>query len=114
MAKQVRIPPGLSQNPRDTEAFFKDLHDQHKLVGVRTFDLPSIAAGAVTTFTITVNGAKANKQQTVEWGLPSNWNTGLFVNAFVSADNTVTLCIYNPTGGAIDMGSATYSVRVRP
>ena len=114
MAKQVRVPPNLSQNPRDLEAFFTDIHDQHKLVGVRTFDLPNILAGTQTTFTITVNGAKADKQQTVEWGLPSNWNTGLFINAFVSADDTVTVVVRNPTGSNIDMASATYSVRVRP
>jgi hypothetical protein len=97
------------------EYFLNDLHEQHVLVGVRTVDLPSVAAGAQTTMTITVNGAKADRQQTVEYGLPSNWNTSLIVaSAFVSADNTVTLVIRNPTGGAIDMGAATYSVRVRP
>jgi hypothetical protein len=117
MAKAVRKPPGPadSRDPRATEYFFTDLYDQHRLVGTRTFDLPSINAGASTTFTITVNGAKADKQQTVEYGLPSNWNTSLQVSSvFVSADNEVTFAIYNPTGGSINMGSATYSVRVRP
>ena len=76
---------------------------------------PSIIAGGITTFTVTANGAKANMQQTVEYGLPANWNTNLVVaSCFVSADNTVTFAIFNPTGGAIDFGSATYSVRVRP
>ena len=117
MAKQVRKPPSISDelNPRSREAFDRDLHDQHKLVGIRTFDLPSIIAGGITTFTITVNGALADQQQTVEYGLPANWNTNLVVaSCFVSADNTVTFAIFNPTGGAIDFGSATYSVRVRP
>lgn len=117
MAKQVRKPPSPSDHydPRAREYFDQDLHDQHKLVGTRTLDLPNINAGAQTTFTITVNGAKADKQQTVEYGLPSNWNTGLRIDAaFVSADHTVTIVVGNATGGAIDMGSATYSVRVRP
>ena len=81
MAKQVRKPPSISDelNPRSREAFDRDLHDQHKLVGIRTFDLPSIIAGGITTFTVTANGAKANMQQTVEYGLPANWNTNLVV-----------------------------------
>ncbi|MDH4235619.1 MAG: hypothetical protein OEW25_01980 [Nitrospira sp.] len=113
----MRQPPGVadSNDPRALEYFHRDLYDQHRLRGTRTFDLPNLTAGAQTTFTITVNGAKANQQQTVEYGLPATWNTSLVVGAaFVSADDTVTLAIYNPTGGAIDMGSATYSVRVRP
>ena len=117
MAQAVRKPPSPSDNrdPRALETFFDELYRQNVMVGTRTFDLPSINAGAQTTFTITVNGAKANKQQTVEYGLPSNWNTSLQVSAaFVSADNEVTMVIRNPSGGSIDMGSATYSVRVRP
>jgi hypothetical protein len=117
MAQQIRKPPGPSDklNPRSLEAFFDDLYRQHVLVGTRTFDLPSINSNAQTTFTITVHGAKADKQQTVEYGLPSTWNTALQVSAaFVSADDTVTLVIRNPSGGAIDMAEATYSVRVRP
>ena len=117
MAKAVRKPPGPADNrdPRAREYFDAELYDQHRLVGTRTIDLASIASGAQSSFTITVNGAKADKQQTVEYGLPSNWNTGLSIDsAFVSADNTVTLVVDNPTGSPIDMGSATYSVRVRP
>lgn len=85
------------------------------LVGTRTIDLPSVASGAQTSFTVTVPGARADKQQTVEYGLPAAWNTGLRIDsAFVTADDTVTIVVGNPTGGAINMGSATYSVRVRP
>lgn len=116
MAKPVRKPPGVADhaNPRDLEAFFQELYDQHKLVGTRTFDLPNLTAGAQTTFTITVNGAKAGKQQTVDIGLPETWNTGLSAYGFVSADNTVTIVVTNETSGAINLGSATYGVRVRP
>ena len=117
MAKAVRQPPGVSdnQNFRAREAFDQEVWEQNRFVGTRTIDLASIASGAQSSFTITVNGAKADKQQTVEYGLPSNWNTGLSIDsAFVSADNEVTLVIGNPTGSPIDMGSATYSVRVRP
>jgi hypothetical protein len=117
MAIAVRKPPSPSDklDPRAYEYFFDDLHRQNVLVGTRTFDLPSISAGNTTTMTITVKGAVPDKQQTVEYGLPSNWNTGLLIgSAFVSALDTVTFAIHNSTSGSIDMGSATYSARVRP
>lgn len=117
MAKRVRKPPGPAdhQDPRALEYFFQDLYDQHAFVGEQTVDLPSLGAGAQTAFTILVNGARPGKQQTVEYGLPPTWNQSLQVSAvFVSAENTVTFVVRNPTGGSIDMGSATYSVRVRP
>lgn len=117
MAKQVRKPPSQAdaKDPRAREYFDRDLYDQHKLVGEATVDLPSIGASSNYTFTIPVNGAKADQQQTVEYGLPSSWNTGLMIaSAFVSADDTVTIVVRNPTGSPIDFGSATYSARVRP
>jgi hypothetical protein len=117
MAVPVRKPPSPSdsQDPRATEYFFKDLHDQNKRTGTVTMDLASIAPGGKATITIPVNGALAGKQQTVEYGLPETWNTDLDITgAFVSADDTVSLVVKNRTAGAIDMGSATYSARVRP
>lgn len=117
MAKQVRKPPSPSDanDPRAREYFDLDLFDQHRLVGTKTVDLASIPAGAQSSITITVNGALADTRQTVEYGLPSNWNTGLSISsAYVSAADTVTLIVRNHTGGAIDMPSATYSARVRP
>lgn len=117
MAIIVRQPPSVSDsnNFRAREEFDRQLWEQHKLAGTRTIDLPSVSSGAQTSFTVTVPGARANKQQTVEYGLPSAWNTGLRIDsAFVSADDTVTIVVGNPTGSPIDMGSATYSVRVRP
>lgn len=117
MAKAIRQPPGPADNkdPRAFEAFFQDLYDQHKMVGTLTYDISSLSAGTQTSFMIAVNGARPDKQQTVEVGLPSNWNTSLVVSsAFVSADDIVTIVIRNPTAGTIDMGEATYGVRVRP
>lgn len=117
MAKAVRKPPSPSdyQDPRAREYFDADVYEQHRLVGTRTYDLPSLNAATAATFTVTVKGALADQGQTVEYGLPSNWNTGLIVaGCFVSADDTVTFVIYNPTGGAIDQASGTYSARVRP
>lgn len=117
MAKAPRKPPSPSdsKDPRALEYFFADLFDQLNKVNSRTYDLPSIAAGATATFTITVAGALAGKAQQVAYGLPTTgWNDNLQVTARVSADDEVTVSVHNPTGGAIDIGSATYSARVFP
>lgn len=117
MANPIRKPPSPSDqlDPRSLEYFFKDLYDQHRRVGTRTYDLPNINAGAIATFTVTVAGALPDKGHTIEYGLPSGWNTNLVVaSVFVSAADTVTFAIYNPTGGAINQASGTYSARVRP
>lgn len=117
MAKRIRQPPGASDNldPRAYEYFFADLHDQNKLVGQLSYDLPSIGPGNSLIISIPVKGALPDEQQTVEYGLPSNWDTGLHVSAaYVSAVDTVRLVIYNATGSSIDMALATYSARVRP
>lgn len=91
------------------------MYDQHSLVGERVYDLPNLSAGTATTFTVPAKGALPDKAQTVEYGLPSNWNTNLIVaGVFVSAADTVTFVIYNPTGGSINQASGTYSARVRP
>lgn len=117
MAKPVRKPPSPSdqKDPRATEYFFQDLHDQGHMVGTRVFDLPSIIAGGITSFTVTVKGALPDQAHTIEYGLPSGWNDNLVVASVrVSAADTVKFNILNPTGGSIDMASGTYSVRVRP
>jgi len=117
MALSVRKPQGPADHndPRAMEYFLIDIHNQNRMVGTRTIDLASIASGAQTSFTITVDGALPDKQQTIEYGLPSNWNTSLQISSvFVSAADTVTIVVRNPSGGSIDMPSATYGVRVRP
>lgn len=117
MAKRLRKPPSPSdaQDPRSSEYFFQDIYDQHALVGERVYDVPSLSTATATTFTITVKGALPDKGQTVEVGLPSTWNANLiFAGAYISAADTVTFVIYNPTGGSINLASGTYSARVRP
>ena len=116
MAKQVRKPPSPAdhQDPRAREYFDADVYDQLRMANKKTVDLPSINAGATATFTITVAGALADEGQTVEYGLPGGWNSGLQVTAWVSADNTVTVAVHNTTGAPIDLGAGTYSARVHP
>lgn len=116
MAKKIRKLPSVSENKdfRAREAFDRDTEDFLKLVGSRTIDVPSILAGAVGSFTVPVDGARANQGQTVQIGLPSTFDTGLIPWGVVTSDNTVTVYFHNRTALAIDPPSATYSCRVMP
>lgn len=75
-----------------------------------TIDFSSINAGSVGTSTVTVDGAVAN--DIVNLGPPSGIESGLMWSAFVSADDTVTIRLYNTTGSPIDPASATWVVYV--
>lgn len=114
MAEPLRQPPAVSENkdPRSWEYFYKDLYDHLVLVGRRTLDVASIAAGGKQTFTITVTGCRPNKGQTVQVGLPSSINADLLPWGFVSANDEVTVVLRNPTGSPIDPPSAEYAARV--
>lgn len=114
MALKIRKPPSPSdlKNPRAAVYFFQDLYDALRSAGSKVVDVGSIASGDKASFTITVDGAIPDKGQTVELGLPSAINTSLVPWAYVSAINTVTVVLYNPTGGAIDPASGTYAARV--
>jgi hypothetical protein len=117
MAKKVRKPPGRAddKDPRAIEAFLRDLYDQNVMSNEVTAVVGPVASGAITTIVIPVVGALKDKGQTVEYGLPSIWNTGLQVSsAYVSNTDEVTIVIRNPTGGSISIASAIYGARVRP
>lgn len=116
MAVQCPAPPGVSdkQNFRAGEAFLQAVQALLRLVGRTVVDLGSIAAGGTTSFTVSVLGARADRGQTVQVGLPSTWNAGLVPYGYVSADDVVTVVVRNVTVGAIDPPSATYTVRCMP
>ena len=75
--------------------------------GSATYDPPSLAAGASTTTTVTCTGALTTHfaQATL------SSNTGLTINAYVSAANTVTVQLRNDTGATLDVVSGTLKVR---
>ena len=77
--------------------------------GSATYDAPSIAAGATTTTTITVTGAALGDFAVASAPVDL---AGLVVTAYVSAANTVTVVLYNPTAGAIDLASGTWKAKV--
>jgi len=85
------------------------IEDSH-LTGSAVIDFPSIAAGLVVEDTITVTGA--NVGDAVSLGVPSTVDTNLMWSGYVSAADTVTVRLYNPTAGAIDPASATWKASV--
>lgn len=78
--------------------------------GSKTFDFPSVASLGTTTTTVTVTGAAVGDLCTC--GLTTLTTEGLMLNANVSAANTVTVVLFNPTAGAVDLASGTLRVGV--
>jgi parallel beta-helix repeat protein len=80
------------------------------LEGSVTYDAPSIAASGTTTTTLTVTGAALGDYAVCSFGVSLS---GLMAAAYVSAADTVTVALFNPTAGAIDLASTTLRARVR-
>jgi hypothetical protein len=68
------------------------------------YDPPNLAAGGTTTQAVTVDGATLGWQASATFSLSLG---GLMMTAYVSAANTVTVVLFNPTAGAIDLGPGT-------
>lgn len=77
-----------------------------RLSGSKTYDPPSIAAGAAASTTVTVTGALLGQQAAAAFSLDL---AGLYLTASVTAADTVTATLVNPTAGAIDLASGTLS-----
>jgi hypothetical protein len=83
---------------------------QIPLEATATVDPASVASGAVTaTDTITVTGAALG--DIVRASFDKNLS-GLHLNAYVSATNTVAFNFLNLTAGAVDLASGTLKVQV--
>lgn len=79
------------------------------LNGSATVDPGNIAAGGTETHNITVTGAVLGDYAVPSFSLSLQ---GLVMTAYVSAADTVTVVLFNPTGGAIDLASGTMRARV--
>lgn len=75
-----------------------------------TWDPASIANGASASTTIPVAGSEIGDFVEASF---SNSLAGLLMGAYVSSAGTVTVVLYNNTGGAVDLASGTLRVRVR-
>jgi len=80
------------------------------LTGSATYDAPSLATTTTTTTTVTVTGAALGDIAECSFGVDL---AGLTATAYVSATDTVTVVLHNPTGGTIDLASTTLRVRVK-
>lgn len=78
--------------------------------GTATWNPASVAAGAQTTTTVTVTGAKLGDRVDVSFSLDLQ---GQQLTGYVSAANTVTAVLRNGTAGAIDLASGTLRARIR-
>lgn len=79
-----------------------------RLIGSKTYDPGSIAAAGTTTTTVTVSGATLGDAFLPSFSLSL---AGLQMTAYVSAADTVTVVLFNPTAGAVDLASGTLTVR---
>lgn len=79
------------------------------LNGSATLDPASIAAAATATATITVTGAAVGDYVLVAPGVDL---AGLVMTASVTSADTVTVVLYNPTAGGIDLASSTWKAKV--
>lgn len=101
----------------NTAAWRMPTTGDRQVVGI---DLPSIAAGATVTQTVTVTGANPgtsgsaagiSQANGVVVTPPSTFSSSglLLFAAYPTATDTVTLIINNPTGGAIDRTSESWA-----
>lgn len=83
---------------------FGDLPSK-RLASTATYDPPSIASGASSAATtVTVTGALLGQQAGASFSLNTQ---GVIFNAWVSAADTVSVILTNPTAGTIDLASGT-------
>lgn len=77
------------------------------LMGDSLLDFPEIAAGDFEELTMTVVGAAVGSPVTM--ALPAAFPVGLILAAaWVSATDTVTVRLYNPTGAIIDPAESNF------
>ncbi len=83
-------------------------HGARELRAEFAWDPPSLAAGATATQAASVPGARPGDHAQAAFTLA----TTLPFLAQVSTADTVTVRLWNPTGGAVDLGPGTVRVRV--
>ncbi|MFM5931850.1 MAG: hypothetical protein ACKOPQ_13165 [Novosphingobium sp.] len=79
--------------------------------GTAAYDAPDIPAGGATTVTVTATGCALGDSVT-SVTLDTNL-LGLIASGYVSAANTVTVVLFNPTAAAINLPAANVSVSVQ-
>jgi hypothetical protein len=81
------------------------------LFGTTGWNPPPLPDGASTTTTVTVTGASLGNPCSV--GLSTVVPGGMLLTANVTAANTVTVTLFNKSGGTVDVGGGTVWVHVQ-
>ena len=97
-------PVGWKYNGTSWDAFGEII-----LNASQDWDPPSIAAGGITSTSLTVTGAALG--DFVSLSLATNLS-GLVLSGYVSAANTVFVHLANPTGSTVNVGSSTLRIRI--
>lgn len=79
------------------------------LAGSKTYDPPSLTDGSATTTTVTVTGAALGDYALASHSISLQ---GIALTAAVTAADTVTVTLFNKTGGTLDIASGTLKARV--
>lgn len=111
------IEKGITTPPREVQGENPQLFTWLSQLQLRTpkistyetsIDLASIGATTYSTQTFTVTGLVPNDVITVN---PPSLTAGLYLVSYrVSAADTLSLVVYNSTGGAINEGAATFII----
>ena len=112
---KIRRPPlpAGDEDVRELDFWRDQLYRLLSLVGTGTVNPGTINAQVVNeTQTITVKGAMAG--MTVHLGPPAAFTAGIMWGGYVSANDTVTVRLANPTSGNIAVASGTWTARVMP
>ena len=80
--------------------------------GIDNLNFPSINAGLAQTLTMTIPGAVVGKPVAVGTTIGA-FSSQLIWSAFVSATDTVTCRVFNPTAGALDPPASDWTVAVK-
>lgn len=106
--RDVIVPPGFGYTELEFDGqAWSVVTPPPKLSATLAWDPASIAAGATETTSVTLVGALPGDEVTA--GLSVDLQ-GMVLNAHVSAANTVTAVLFNPTGAAVDLASGTLRV----
>lgn len=97
-------PNWASDNPGQGEIM------SSQVSGTATWDPPSIGDGAMTSTTVTVTGALLGDTAFAAFSLVVP--AGALLTAQVTASNTVTVTLYNKSGGSLDLSSGTLRATV--
>lgn len=109
----IRISGGPIADPIPTPFTWGDVllgRGDYILRGTTTWDPPSLTTGFGASTTVTVAGALAGMPALAS--LSTLPNSILLLTAHVSSPNTVTVVLYNPSGGTINVGIGNLNVQV--